>query len=88
MKILTLLSFLVITSSSFAATSIDKCVDAAMEGARASLTVNENLDARKLFVEEKGMFIDGDAQYLQTRKELTTLCRRLYIATIELPESL
>lgn len=75
MKTLILLSFL-ITSSSFAASSVDKCVDAALEGARTSLSINENINPAELYVEEAGMLIDDDAQYLKTRLELETLCRR------------
>ncbi len=73
-------------TASFAGTSIDKCVDDALEGARNSLAASENLDSRKLFIAEKGMLINDDAQYLKTRSELELLCRRLYIDTVDIGE--
>ncbi len=86
MKAFIFASLILMASTSFAVTSIDRCVEDALEGARASLAANENLDPRMLFIEEKGMLINKDAQYLKTRKELETVCRRLYISTVDLAE--
>lgn len=84
MKSLLVATLCLMTSAGFAGTSIDKCVDDALEGARNSLAANENLDSRKLFIAEKGMLINDDAQYLKTRAELELLCRRLYIDVVDI----
>ena len=86
MKMLSIATFCLMTTASFAGTSIDKCVDDALEGARNSLATNENLDSRKLYIAEKGMLINDDAQYLKTRAELELLCRRLYIDAVDIGE--
>lgn len=86
MKKFLLAAMLLTTSTSFAGTSIDKCVEDALKGARESLAKSENILPQRLFIEEAGMLINDDEQYLKTRKELETLCRRLYIGTIELGE--
>jgi hypothetical protein len=84
MKAVFVVLSLFVCSSTFAGTSIDKCVEAALDGARDSLAKSEKLDVRKLYVAEKGLLINDDPQYVKTRKELTTLCRRLYIEALDI----
>lgn len=86
MKTLTLVSLLLMATSSFAATSIDKCVDDALTGASNSLAANNQIKKLQLSAVKTAMELNEDAQYLQTRHELETLCRRLYIGALDLGE--
>lgn len=83
MKNLMVALTLVFSGTVLAQNSIDKCVESALDGARDSLAKSEKLDIRKLYVAEKGLLINDDPQYNKTRKELTTLCRRLYIEALD-----
>ena len=84
MKLAIIASLFLLASSSFAGTSIDKCVDDALEGARLSLSKSEGIDARKLFIEESSLLIEDNADYLALRKGLELHCRRLFIATVDI----
>lgn len=82
--LLLLLVSLTLSPAIMAETSIDKCVASALDGARDSLAKTERLGMRKLYTAEKKLLINDDPLYNKTRKELSKLCRRLYIEAIDL----